>query len=61
MAVVIKPAASNMKAELLGLSNFVEEDFDSAVLYVLRWLWCVDREDLDPPVMGYKTDNLIES
>ena len=60
-AAVIKPAASNMKSELSGLSDFDEASFDEAVSCVLRWLWCAEKEELDSPVIGCKSDTLSEA
>ena len=56
-AALIKAAAGNMKSELEDHDSFDEDEFDSAVTCVLRWLWCVVNDALVPPVLGISNDN----
>ena len=57
-AALIKAAASNMKTELLDEEGFDSDDFDASVLYILRWLWCAQSDNIIPPCLGCRSDVL---
>ena len=55
---LMKAAAESMKTELEGDEDCVAKDFDDAVLRTLRWLWCINSDDLTPPCLGFRNDDL---
>ena len=59
-AAMIKAAAGNMKTELERNDGFDGDSFDKAVIYILRWLWCVSNDELEPPLVGCRSDKITD-